>query len=172
VKPIPSEHIGRPTDFTNEIALEICERISAGESVRQICLLEHMPEERTVYRWLIKHDTFCQDYARAKALQATRFDEELLEIADDARNDWQERENARTGATFVALNEEAISRSKLRVETRKWLMSKHRPKKYGDKVEMEVTGSVEHRHVMTEERRHELMAKKRAAAESRLAARN
>ncbi len=129
-------NVGRPTDYTQEIAEEICERLAVGESVRQITLLEHMPEERTVYRWLIKHEEFCQQYARAKEIQADRFNEELIDIADDGRNDWEERENKRGDGTYIALNDEAISRSKLRVETRKWLMGKHKPKKYGDSLSL------------------------------------
>lgn len=131
---------GRPSSYSVEIADEICERIALGESVRQICLLNDMPEERTFYRWLLNHDEFCQKYARAKEAQADRFNEELTEIADDGRNDWVERENQRTGSTFIALNEEAIARAKLRIETRKWLMGKHKPKKYGDKITSEISG--------------------------------
>lgn len=123
---------GRPTVYSVKLADEICELIAIGDSIRQICLLEQMPEERTIYRWLAKHEEFCQKYARAKELQADRFNEEIVEIADDGTNDWIEKENARTGRTYIALNEEAIARSRLRVETRKWLMGKHKPKKYGD----------------------------------------
>lgn len=128
--------IGRPSTYTVEIADEICERIAVGESVRQICLLENMPDDATFYRWLLKYDEFRDKYARAKEAQADRFNEELIEIADDSRNDWIERENKRTGETYIALNEEALGRAKLRVETRKWLMGKHKPKKYGDAVNL------------------------------------
>ncbi len=132
--------IGRPSTYTVEIADEICERIAVGESVRQICLLDHMPDDATFYRWLLKYDEFREKYACAKEAQADRFNEELIEIADDSRNDWIERENNRTGQTYIALNEEALGRAKLRVETRKWLMGKHKPKKYGDKIQTELSG--------------------------------
>jgi len=85
---------------------------------------------------LIKHDEFCQKYTRAKEIQADKFNEELIDIADDGRNDWEERESERGGGTYIALNKEAIARSRLRVETRKWLMGKHKPKKYGDKLQL------------------------------------
>lgn len=125
---------GRDSTYTDDIANEICERISLGESVRQICLLEHMPCHATVYNWLKKHPDFLDKYARAKEAQADFFAEELLEIADDGRNDWVEREYARGGGTYIALNEEAIVRSRVRIETRKWLMGKMKPKKYGEKI--------------------------------------
>lgn len=158
--------MGRPSSFDEEIAKEICERIAKGEPVRQISLLEHMPCEGTIYNWLMRNEDFFKNYARAKAAQADRFSEELAEIADDGTNDWIERENERTGKTYVVLNEEAISRSKLRVETRKWLMSKFKPKRYGDKVEVEHSGQIDSRvTVMTDDRLKVLMDKKRASIE-------
>ncbi len=66
--------------------------------------------------------------------------EDLLEIADDGTNDWMERTNANGDVTSVTANGEAIQRSKLRVDTRKWLLSKMIPEKYGDRVLTELTG--------------------------------
>lgn len=126
---------GRPSTYTPKIAETICHRIILGEPVRQICADDDMPAESTVYLWLIQHDDFSEQYARAKEAQAERFAEELLDISDDGRNDWIEREN-KDGSTYEALNGEAIQRSKLRVETRKWLMGKMRPKKYGDRLDL------------------------------------
>lgn len=136
--------IGRPSGYSSALAAEICERVACGEPVRQICLLEHMPNQDTVYCWLNRHSEFAERYARAKEAQAERFAEELQEIADDGRNDWIERENSRTGQTYVALSEEAIARSRLRVETRKWLMSKFKPKKYGERIDVDVKGEITH----------------------------
>lgn len=131
---------GRPTKYTKKLAEEFCAHVAQGEPIRQVCLLENMPHEATIYRWLIKHEEFCDKYARAKEIQADKFSEELIDIADDGTNDWEERENERTGQTYVVLNKESVSRSKLRVETRKWLMSKFKPKKYGDKLHNVHTG--------------------------------
>jgi Bacteriophage Sf6, terminase small subunit-like len=78
-------------------------------------------------------EAFSQQYARAKQRQADRFAEELLEIADEGRNDWIERELP-GGSTLRVADHEHIQRSRLRVDTRKWLMSKMLPKKYGDSV--------------------------------------
>lgn len=125
--------MGRPSDYTDEIAATICERIANGESVKNIVKSEDMPAESAVYRWLAAHPSFQEQYARARAVQADRMGEDILEIADDARNDWMIR-NA--GDTEIEVpDHEHISRSKLRVDARKWLMSKLAPKKYGDRVE-------------------------------------
>jgi hypothetical protein len=65
--------------------------------------------------------------------------EDILDIADDGTNDWIERERE-DGSTFEVINNEVIQRSKLRVETRKWLMAKTKPKKYGDKLDLTSAG--------------------------------
>jgi hypothetical protein len=124
--------VGRPTRYHPAMVQEICDRIIAGETVRQICMLPHMPHESNLYIWLSRYGYFRDHYARAKQLQMDRMAEEIIDIADDGRNDWEERENSRTGATYIALNSEAMLRSKLRIETRWKLMQQLRPKKYGD----------------------------------------
>jgi predicted ATPase with chaperone activity len=127
---------GRPTDYSSEIADEICRRISQGETVRQIIAAEGMPAESTIYLWIAKHPEFSEKYARAREVQLERWEDEIVEISDDATNDWMAREE---GAK--AVDHEHISRSKLRVDTRKWIMSKRLPKKYGDRVDSRVTGA-------------------------------
>jgi hypothetical protein len=44
------------------------------------------------------------------------------------------------GSTTEVENHEAINRSRLRVDTRKWLIARMAPKKYGDRVTNEVVG--------------------------------
>ncbi len=130
--------IGRPSKYTESLAQEICERIAAGESLRLIALDEGMPDERTVYRWLERDEDFRQKYACARERQADAMAEDILEIADDGRNDWMERRGE--DSPGWAANGEHIQRSKLRVDARKWLMSKMSPKKYGDKMTQELSG--------------------------------
>lgn len=128
---------GRPSKFTAEIAAEICRRIADGHSLREIGGDAGMPAKPTIVRWLDRQD-FRAQYARAKEAQADHFADEILEIADDASNDWMERN---VGEEVVVVpDHEHISRSKLRVDARKWLMSKMAPKKYGDKVSLEHGG--------------------------------
>lgn len=68
-------------------------------------------------------------------LRCERMAEEIQEISDDGSNDWMEREG------ITVADHEHIQRSKLRVDSRKWLLSKMMPKKYGDRVSAEVTGA-------------------------------
>ena len=128
--------------FSQDIADAICERIISGDSLRHICDDDSMPSASTVFKWLRDIEAFSQQYARAKTAQAEVMAEELLDIAEDGRNDWIEVENKRGGGTHIELNREAIERSRMRIDVRKWLMSKMMPKKYGDKLEL--SGDVTH----------------------------
>lgn len=130
---------GRPSGYSTEIAEVICQRLSEGESLRQICRNEDMPGKSSVMRWLDEREDFREQYARAHLLQADHFADEILEIADDGSNDWIERET-RSGNTIESADHEHINRSRLRVDARKWLMARMAPKKYGDKVGLEHSG--------------------------------
>ena len=134
---------GRPSTFTNHVATTICNRLSSGESLREICDCNGMPSKETVRNWLRDNNEFLAQYAQARRDQMDHYAEEILDIANDGRNDWEVRENHRTGSEFTVLNSEAVARSRLRVDTIKWLMSKLAPKKYGEKIEVEQSGNLD-----------------------------
>lgn len=125
---------GRPSRYTKEIARAICERLALGESLRSVCRDETMPGISTVFRWFDEHDGFREHYEKAKQESADALAEELLEIADDGRNDYMEKLSADGEAMGYITNGENIQRSRLRVDTRKWIMARMKPKKYGDKT--------------------------------------
>jgi len=128
---------GRPSVYRDEIATEICDRVAHGETLTAICRSSHMPPRQTVVDWLIQNrQPFSSMYARAKELQIECWADDLLEISDDASNDWMEREGR------VELNAEHIQRSRLRTDNRKWLIAKLRPEKYGDSVAQRVSADV------------------------------
>lgn len=126
--------MGRPSDFRQEIADIICERLADGESLRTICDADDMPNRATVFRWLAKHKEFSDQYARAKEEQADSIFDEVLDIADNSRNDWMEK-RGEDDAGWV-LNGDHIQRARLRIDARKWMAGKLRPKKYGEKLEI------------------------------------
>lgn len=130
--------MGRPSDYSQEVADAICERIADGQSLRTICAADEMPNKSTVFRWLAVNEAFRDQYARARESQADALFDEILEIADDGTNDYAE---GRNGETVV--NNEAIGRSRLRVDARKWMAGKLRPKVYGDKLDLAHSGGVE-----------------------------
>lgn len=130
---------GRPTDYCQEIAQAICLRLAEGESLRSVCRDEAMPPKGTVLRWIGVHPEFRDQYAQAKFDGAEALAEEMFEIADDGSNDWMELTDKDDNPYGYKANGEHIQRSKLRIDTRKWYLSKIMPKKYGDKVQSEST---------------------------------
>lgn len=126
--------------YTDRLAALICERLAEGQSLREICRDNSMPAMSTVFRWLAANESFREQYARAREAQADAFGEDIIDIADDATNDWMLRRQGED--TVEVINSEHISRSKLRVDARKWLMSKMAPKKYGDRID----SNIKHEH--------------------------
>lgn len=133
--------MGAPSTFSEEIADKICERIANGESLKSICDDADMPCKATVFNWLGSDAVFLDKYARAREAQADALFDDILTIADDGRNDWMERKDDEGGNAGWRENGEAIRRSQLRIDARKWMAGKLRPKKYGDKISAELTGA-------------------------------
>lgn len=94
-------------------------------------------------KWAREIPEFTKHYVLAREALLEHWAEEISEIADDGSNDWIQREHE-SGRVEVILNAEHVNRSRLRVDTRKWLLSKLSPKKYGDKIEL--GGEVQHSH--------------------------
>jgi hypothetical protein len=115
-----------------DVKASICRRISEGESLRQIIQDDGMPASSTVFKWLSEDQAFSEQYARARELQADAIFDDILAIADDGHNDWMKR-NHGEDESWVE-NGEAMRRSQLRIDARKWMAGKLQPKKYGDKV--------------------------------------
>ena len=136
---------GAPTfKWTEEIEDQILDEIMSGRVPADFLgpsRDDSLPGVNTLYKRLRDDDTFAKKYARAKEFQAeTEFDA-ILEIADNASNDWMEKNDPDNPGW--QLNHDHIQRSKLRVDARKWRASKMAPKKYGDKVELEHSGKIE-----------------------------
>lgn len=104
-----------------EIRNTICERIAAGESLRSICKDGGMPSKAAVFADLAADASFADQYTRAREAQADSLADEIVEIADDSSDDPNSR--------------------RIRIDARKWVAGKMRPKKYGDKISAEVTGA-------------------------------
>lgn len=119
---------GRPSTFTQEIAEEICHRLSQGEPLAQICRDEGMPAVRTVSDWRAANERFSADFARAREEGFDTIAAECLDIADETAFDTLSTEHGDRP------NTEWISRSKLRIETRLKLLAKWDPKRYGEKI--------------------------------------
>lgn len=99
-----------------------------------------MPALSTVFKWLSDHQSFSDQYTRARELQAETLVDQIIEIADDGSNDYMEKRTADGGFDGYRENGEVIARSRLRVDARKWVAAKMAPKKYSDKVVQEMVG--------------------------------
>lgn len=148
--------MARPTSYSPELAAEICERLALGESLRGICRSEGMPSQTTVFRWLDTDEAFREQYARARTKQAEFYLDEIIAISDDTTHDTKYTESGEQP------NSEWISRSRLRVDARKWVMSKLAPKKYGEKIDVTTDGQA--LNLTAEDRAAKLAAIRSAAA--------
>lgn len=130
------DKVGRPTDYTKELGDIICARLADGESLRNICIDEGMPHRATIFRWLLSENElysgFRDQYATARKIQAETLADDIFDIADDGTNDWIEKFDKEGGSVGYQLNGEHVQRSRLRVDTRKWFLSKVIPK-FADK---------------------------------------
>lgn len=132
--------MGRPTVYDARVADEVLARLASGETLREICRDGGMPPESTVREWALDdRDGFAARYARAREAGAYAMADELLEISDDGTNDWMERQR-RDGSVEQALNAEHVQRSRLRADTRKWLLARILPKVFGDKLDVTSRG--------------------------------
>jgi len=127
---------GRPTKYSQELAAKLCEQLSEGISLRTVCLAKEMPNKSTVFNWLHTNQSFLDQYTRAKQESADAMAEDVIDIADN------EDQLIEDGSGGYRHNPIQVQRDRLRIETRKWLMAKMKPKKYGDKLDLTSDGKV------------------------------
>jgi hypothetical protein len=125
---------GRPTLYNQELADEICLKIATSDyGLTRLCAENlHWPARDTIFEWRLKHKEFSDKYARAKQDQIESIVDEIIDIADDNSKDMMMISN--NGEERRVVNTEHINRSRLRIDTRKWLASKLAPKIYGEKI--------------------------------------
>lgn len=122
-----------PADFYQSIE----DWISEGKTLREWCRQPGHPCYWLVYEWMKNDNDFSKRFAQAREAGEDVIAEECLAIADDATNDYMERDGR------MELDREHVQRSKLRIETRLKLLAKWNPKKYGDRLGLEHSGKVE-----------------------------
>ena len=113
---------------------EILQRLAGGESLNAICKGEDMPAESTVRAWVLDDiDGIAAKYARARELQAEFWADDMLRIADESREGVKTKETDK--GTEITTGD-MVERARLQIDSRKWLLSKLLPKKYGDKLDV------------------------------------
>lgn len=117
-------------DFNQETFDKICVQVAtSSRALRNILKDDGMPDTYSFYKWMREDEKALKQYARAKEDQADILAEEILDIADDGLNDTYTKDGE------VLTNHDVIARSRLRVDSRKWLASKLKAKKYGDRID-------------------------------------
>jgi len=124
-----AEERGRPSEYTAELAADICSKLAEGMSLRAICKSDDYPHEATVRHWAVEdREGFFTQYTRARDIGLDCMADEVHEIADNVEGD--------------------VQRDRLRFDSRRWYLSKLAPKRYGDKVAL--TGDADSDPIKTE----------------------
>ncbi|WP_253706294.1 terminase small subunit protein [Bradyrhizobium sp. WD16] len=124
--------------ITDHAALvdRICHALATGRTLRDVCRDPGMPAPSTVLGWVkADRDGFATRYRNAREVGYSLMADEMLEIADDAS---QDRVVRNEGGEPV-IDHEHISRCRLRVAVRRWLLARALPKIYGDRLDVEAT---------------------------------
>ena len=132
--------MGRPSDYSEDMAIEICARLASGESLVRMCKADDMPSVSTVYRWIQAHEEFRDNYTRAREDQADTLADEILDIANTPVVGVKTKTNEK--GEVETTEGDMIEHRRLQVDARKWIAAKLKPKKYGDKQEIEHSGNV------------------------------
>jgi hypothetical protein len=123
---------GRPSDYTDELAEEICIKIATqSKGILRLCEEnEHWPDRSTIFRWKLDNQHFCDLYDKAKQAQLEVLHDDLITISDDTSKDLTENDSGK-----IVYNNECVNRSRLKIDTRKWILERLAPKKFGAKQE-------------------------------------
>ena len=121
---------GAPTKYNPEICAEICAAISSSsKGLKRLCKENpHWPDRATIFLWRLRYPEFHDQYTTARISQVEAFIDDVTAIADDDSNDVVYGENG------IRMNSEFVARSRIRIDTRKWIACKLAPKIYGDKI--------------------------------------
>lgn len=132
--------MGRPSTYSAELAAEILQRLAKGETLKAICREDKFPSDVSVRRWALDDvEGFAAQYAAARDLGLDAMADELLEIADNPQEG--EVSTDQEWGTSVKRGD-MLEHRKLRYDARKWYLSKLAPKRYGDRLDVAVSGDV------------------------------
>lgn len=140
---------GRPAIYTREIADRVLDLLVEGEdgepmSLRAICRRDDMPSRTTVVKWIADDtDGFAARYARTRDVAIDDIADQIIEIADTPQTGTTETDKMTAkGDEYTEVRRgDMTEHRKLRVDSRKWYVSKLAPKRYGERLQQEITGA-------------------------------
>jgi hypothetical protein len=127
----PARTIKPRITFSEELISTIFNRVSSGESINKICSTPDMPCRNSFFEWVDKSEDVQRRYQLAIIARTDFYAEEIIAISDDGSKD-----TYLDGDGNERTDNEVVARAKLRIDARKWFVSKMNPKKYGDKLEL------------------------------------
>lgn len=127
---------GPAPTYNRAIADKICMMLARGMTLSAISRTEGFPTRLTMRRWVLRdHDGFKERYETAYRLGLDEMADQILDISDDGTRDYKAGPDGRQ-----VPDQDHIQRAKLRVDSRKWLLSRRLPKEFGERVQQEVSG--------------------------------
>lgn len=151
--------VKKPTQFNQDVANELLDRICEGETTKSICSDLHMPSTQTMSLWVrgknLANTSFPGEYARARLVAANTLADEILDIADSTDDESMERalkaveqlgSNATPSETrraFFYAKKRSIESTQIQIDARKFLVARMHPSAWGEKVTHEITAAVE-----------------------------
>jgi hypothetical protein len=131
---------GRPTDYTPELGERICEVVALNpKGLPALCdEYKWFPADETIRKWRYRHPEFNGNYMRAKEFQLEQMAEVILDICDETPVCEMPDPD---GGVSLRVDGAGVQRNRLRVDTRKWIMSKLAPKRFGEKSEVALSGN-------------------------------
>ena len=119
---------GRPSEYTHELAFEICALIAEGSTLKEVAA-KTGAGRRTILDWLDQHAEFAHQYARAREMQGDSDADEVKHVMRrviDPETPADDRLDAH--------------QARVAIDALKWSAGKRAPKKYGDRIVQELTG--------------------------------
>jgi hypothetical protein len=109
--------------------------VENGFAITNICSRDGMPILSTIHNWMDNDEGMKEAYLKAVNIRSERIFEEILMIADKQDKDVYYDKD---GNEVVDHN--VVNRSRLQVDTRKWMLGKMNPRKYGEKLDVTSDG--------------------------------
>jgi len=152
----PKRGVGRPSDYTPELGEIVCETISAGGTLEEAAKAAGIGTS-TIQKWAARHTQFRTDLAQARVEWAEAKVDKCTKLAEE------EPRMIRSEDGSARVDPGWVQHITSQLNWIKWVASKRDSARYGDKSEVKVSGTIEHRHTLTEDRRKLLMERRRLA---------